>query len=68
VIGLRGRVTKPLNPVGTVLVNSESWTARSTEMLPLDAEVIVTAKRGLELVVEKAKRDEPLTANGNGSH
>jgi membrane-bound ClpP family serine protease len=68
VIGVRGRVQKALDPVGAVLVNSEIWTARGNEYIPVGVEVIVTGKRGLELTVEKAKRDEPVTANGNGHH
>jgi membrane-bound ClpP family serine protease len=66
VIGIHGRVMKPIDPVGTVQVNSEIWTARSSEYLPVGVEVIVTEKRGLELVVEKAKREEPVEVSGNG--
>ncbi len=66
VLGARGRVLKSIDPVGTVYVNGESWTARSRDTLLPDTEVIVTAKRGLELMVEKAKRDDtvPVPANG----
>jgi len=67
VVGLHGRVLKALEPVGTVHVNSEIWTARSSEYLPAGVDVIVTDKRGLELVVEKAKREEPVDT-GNGRH
>lgn len=58
VIGSIGRVIKPLDPTGTVLVNGEIWSARSTQDLSAETEVIVQARRGLELTVEKAKRVE----------
>jgi membrane-bound serine protease (ClpP class) len=64
IIGMRGRVTRAIDPVGTVYVNGESWTARSTEPLAPDTEVVVTRKVGLELIVEKAKRDEEVRVNG----
>lgn len=56
-IGMVGRVVAPIKPVGTVHVAGELWTARSKESLEKDAEVIVIAQQGLELTVEKAKRD-----------
>lgn len=68
VIGARGRVLKAIDPVGTVLVKGESWTARSRDYLTTDVEVIVIAKRGLELTVEKAKREETLGVPANGNH
>jgi len=58
VIGAVGRVIKPLDPTGTVLVNGEIWSARSTQDLSAETEVVVQARRGLELTVEKAKRVE----------
>jgi membrane-bound serine protease (ClpP class) len=57
-VGMRGRVVKTIDPVGTVHVNGELWTARSTETIGNNTEVVVTQKNGLELRVEKAKRDE----------
>lgn len=62
VLGVVGRVVKPLDPVGTVNVNSELWTARAAEGESLDVgtPVIVRSQVGLELVVEKAKRDDGL--------
>lgn len=68
VVGLTGRVIKAIDPVGTVNVNSEIWTARSGEFLPVGMDVIVTEKRGLELIVEKAKREESADVSGNGAH
>lgn len=61
VLGRVGRVVKPLDPTGTINVNSELWTARTRDGETLDAgtPVIVLERSGLELTVEKAKRDEP---------
>lgn len=68
VIGIRGRVVKDLDPVGTVYVNKELWRARSDETLLKDVAVIVTGQDGLELFVEKAKReDTPLYERPNGA-
>lgn len=57
-IGMQGRVIKPLNPIGTVMVDNELWTASSSESLEPGELVIVTERKGLELKVEpfKAKR------------
>lgn len=66
-LGARGRVVTPLNPVGTVYVNGELWTARSKESLDTDLEVIITEKVGLELRVEKAKNEERQYST-NGVH
>ncbi|MFQ3648591.1 MAG: NfeD family protein [Anaerolineae bacterium] len=63
-VGMRGRVTRAIDPVGTVYVNGESWTARSPESLDVNTEVVVVRKAGLELFVEKAKREEEVRANG----
>lgn len=65
VIGVVGRVVKDLDPVGTVYVNKELWRARSDDYLAKDTPVIVTEQNGLELTVEKAKRDDRYRANGN---
>jgi membrane-bound ClpP family serine protease len=54
-LGAEGRVTKALDPVGTVIVNGESWTARSSRPIPVDSIVEVTEQLGLELRV-RAKR------------
>lgn len=58
-VGTRGRVTRAIDPLGTVYVGGEMWTARSTEAIPLDTDIVVLEKVGLELRVEKAKRDDP---------
>jgi membrane-bound ClpP family serine protease len=72
VVGVRGRVVKELDPVGTVYVNKELWRARSAEYLPKDTKVLVTGRDGLELYVEKAKHEDAPAYehenNGNGHH
>ncbi len=57
-IGAVGRVVKPLDPTGSVLIKGEIWSARSDQTLPRETEIIVLSRQGLELIVEKAKRDE----------
>lgn len=58
VIGIRGRVIKDLDPVGTVYVNKELWRARSSENLHKDTPIMVVGQDGLELIVEKAKNED----------
>lgn len=58
VIGIRGRVIKELDPVGTVYVNKELWRARSSENLTKDTPIMVVGQNGLELTVEKAKNED----------
>ena len=69
-VGVRGRVVKELDPVGTVYVNKELWRARSAEYLPKDSKIIVTGREGLELYVEKAKHEDAPAyeheSNGHG--
>jgi len=57
-VGTRGRVVAPIEDKGTVQVKGELWSARSTSRLESGTEVVVTEQNGLELKVEKAKRDE----------
>jgi membrane-bound ClpP family serine protease len=66
-IGARGRVIKELNPMGSVRVNSEPWTAISDKPLKVGDEVIVVERSGLQLVVEgiKHKRAEQDTEEEN---
>ena len=56
-IGLTGRVTNEIDNIGTVFVGGESWSASSHEPLMTGTPVIVVEQNGLELVVEKAKRE-----------
>jgi membrane-bound serine protease (ClpP class) len=45
-------VTKPLEPVGQVMVHGELWEAHSATPAPRDTRVRVTAVNGLTLTVE----------------
>ena len=56
-VGARGRVMGAIEDRGTVQVNGELWTARSRSRLESGTEIVVTQQDGLELRVEKAKRD-----------
>lgn len=58
VIGVRGRVVKDLDPVGTVYVNKELWRARSPIPLTRDTPIMVVGQEGLELQVEKSKSED----------
>lgn len=55
-IGMTGRVVKDLDPIGTVNVKSELWTATSDQPLKQGDPVIVVERNGLQLVVEKVKQ------------
>ncbi len=57
-VGTRGRVVAEIEDKGTVQVKGELWTARSHARLASGTEIIVTEQNGLELKVEKAKRDQ----------
>lgn len=56
-VGAHGRVVAPIEDKGTVQVKGELWTARSPSRLESGTQIIVTEQQGLELHVEKAKRD-----------
>lgn len=70
IIGALGHVQMTLNPVGTVYVRGESWTARSDVPIESGTEIIVTEREGLTLFVEpvKRKREELDTLNEVGEH
>lgn len=55
-VGARGRVMAAIEERGTVQVKGELWTARSRSRLETGTEIVVTQQEGLELHVEKAKR------------
>ncbi len=55
-VGARGRVMAAIEERGTVQVKGELWTARSRSRLESGTEIVVTQQEGLELHVEKAKR------------
>jgi len=54
-IGMEGRATRDIDPVGTVHVNSESWTATSAENIRKGTTVVVIGREGLRLIVEGIK-------------
>lgn len=54
-VGTQGYVQRALDPVGTVYVRGESWTARSDETLAPGTEVAVVEQEGLTLYVEAMK-------------
>ena len=56
-VGARGRVVGEVEDRLTVQVNGELWTARSRSRLEGGAEIVVTEQDGLELRVDKAKRE-----------
>lgn len=56
-IGLVGRATTPLAPVGRVFVRGEYWNARCDEDLPVDAAVEVIEVQGMRLRVRRAAGD-----------
>ena len=55
VIGARGRVIKALDPVGTVNVRGELWTASSDRPLKAGDDVVVVDREGLNIIVEGVK-------------
>jgi membrane-bound serine protease (ClpP class) len=55
-IGSRGRVVRALDPVGTVHVRGELWTANSDEPLQSGEEVVVVERDGLNIFVEGVKQ------------
>lgn len=61
-LGARGRVVQPVNPIGTVQAGGELWTATSVDEKPIPSgeQVIVVERDGLQIVVEsvKHKRNE----------
>lgn len=55
-IGKIGRVQRALDPIGTVFVRGESWTARADEPIEAGAPVIVVGREELTLFVEPVKQ------------
>ena len=55
-MGVRGRVVKPLTPVGTIHVKDEYWRAKSVEDdMEVDEEVEIVGMEGLTLQVRRLK-------------
>ncbi len=55
-VGLHGYVQRALDPVGTVYVRGEAWTARSEQKLDAGTEIAVVDQEGLTLYVEPVKQ------------
>lgn len=55
-VGVVGRATTDINPTGTVLVESEIWTATSDIAIKAGESVVVLERDGLQLIVESLKR------------
>ncbi len=53
-MGKVGEVRTALDPVGSVFVNGELWSARAETVLAPGARIIVTGREGLTLFVEPA--------------
>lgn len=66
--GATGWVVKTLDPVGTVNVQGELWTAYSDDVLQPGERIAVIEKEGLRLHVEKAKPKRHPTAELAESH
>ncbi|RLC82403.1 MAG: nodulation protein NfeD, partial [Chloroflexi bacterium] len=55
VIGATGRATSDLDPIGTVLVRSEDWTAEAIEPpIRKGEKIVVVGREGIKLKVKKA--------------
>lgn len=54
VIGKVGEVRTLLNPVGSVFVNGEMWSARADTEIAPGAKIVVTGREGLILIVQPA--------------
>jgi membrane-bound ClpP family serine protease len=59
-IGKVGRVTKTIDPIGTVNIESELWTATSETTVEAGERVLVIDRDGLQLIVEPVKRKRTL--------
>jgi membrane-bound serine protease (ClpP class) len=64
--GSVGKVIMPLNPIGTVNVHGELWTAYSDRPLQAGDDVIVIQKEGLRLQVEKVKNKRKPQEDSGG--
>jgi membrane-bound serine protease (ClpP class) len=59
-VGMSGRVVQDLDPIGSVQVNGETWTAEGRRKLRAGAPIVVVSRDNLRLVVDldKQKRDQ----------
>ena len=53
-IGLQGKVVKPLNPIGVIKIEGELWNASSVgDTVGVDEDVVVVNIEGLKLTVRR---------------
>ena len=62
-VGKIGEVRTPFDPVGSVYVAGELWSATADESIPVGAHVRVAGREGLTLVVELTASEDPKTAS-----
>lgn len=60
-----GDVRTPLDPVGTVYVGGEMWSAWADEMIPVGSEIRVKEREGLMLKVERFEGVDQETEGGD---
>jgi membrane-bound serine protease (ClpP class) len=60
IVGAFGHVQRALDPVGTVYVRGESWTARADKDIPAGTPIVVVEREGLTLYVEAVKQKREL--------
>jgi membrane-bound serine protease (ClpP class) len=60
-VGQTGMSRTRIDPTGTVYVGGEYWSARSNQVIPAGAKVVVTGRKGLVLNVElvEESQEEP---------
>jgi membrane-bound serine protease (ClpP class) len=56
IVGQTGVTRTAIEPVGTVYVGGEYWSARSEQVIPVGARVLVTGRKGLVLNVELVEK------------
>ncbi len=59
VLGKVGEVRTAIDPIGSVYVSGELWSATAEESIPIGAPVRVTGREGLMLVVELTATEHP---------
>jgi membrane-bound serine protease (ClpP class) len=58
ILGQIGDVRTPLDPVGSVYIRGELWSARAEQTLPVGSKVKVIGREGLVLLVDPVVRQE----------
>lgn len=65
IVGMQGRVVKTLDPIGTVHVNGELWTATSASPIETGELIEVIDRTGLQLIVESVSKRKRERLNGH---